>query len=269
MNTPEATKPSNDPVIQLTKIKQWFIPVDAEAYLTLKKAGAPMTRIHQDFLPLIGHALRARGIRAKKVEFKASILDPFLDKVGTTWNKKPHSTCTIQAKSMKFETTHADGLSKAREAVPKLQDVLTTFFNRWGYRTTFEYSEVKGKVRLNVEYWFDPEKQPIVVLAEEPQEKQKIQLKLGNLRLSFVFDSFESKTEIAARPVESPNDERPPKNYRIGYVHTIIESSQGGKFNPIYSSRCKYSEISNVMPLVAALMDVPNHNETNFDEPAD
>jgi hypothetical protein len=262
---------SNEPTIfQLTRIKQWYIPADAESYLTLRRAGVALTRFHQDFLPTLKLLTKGKNIRGREVDFHKDIMQPYFDKIGRTWNKKPHCDCTISKKTMVFETLKAEALPIAKASIPKLQDLLTRFFQRWGYRSTFEYSELRGKCKLNVEYWFDPERQPVVILEDEKEElNKKIQFKLGNLRLTFTFDNFESRTVIIKGGGRSNEDGIPPKDYQIGYVHTLIEISQGGKFTPVQSSRCTWSELSSVKPLIAALMDVPNRQPNNFNEAPD
>jgi len=254
-------------IISLARIKQWFVPADAETYLTLKRIGVPLTQFHQDFLPTLQLLTRKHNIRGREVSFKTEILEPFLDKVGATWNKKLHCEATIQAKTMKFEVLKTEGFAVAKASIPKLQDVLTKFFTRWGYRSTFEYSEARGKCKLNVEYWFDPERQPIVILEDEPAERPKVRFRLGNLRLTFVFDGYDSKTKMVSLPTQE--DARPGLAYHIGYVHTLIEIRQGGSFTPLHSSKCKLADMSSVLPLISALMDIPNRNAHNFDVSAD
>lgn len=267
----EATKPSTEEkFIRLTRIKQWYMPVDAESYLTLRRAGVALNRFHQDFLPTLKLLTASHGIRSgPEVKFKDEIMNPFFDKIGRAWKKKEHCDCTIGAKTMVFESVKADGFAIAKATIPKLQDLLSKFFARWGYRATFEYSEHRGKCKLNVEYWFDPERQPIIVLEEEPEDKPKVQFRLGNLRFTFVFDQYESKTQsMPLRHTQDP-DSRPDKKYDIGYVHTVIEISQGGTFTPLHTSRCTYAQLSSVKPLIKALMEVPNHHASNFDESPD
>lgn len=267
----DVTKASTEPtVIKLVRIKQWYVPHDAETYKVLRKIGVPLTQFHQDFLPTLQLLTKPKNIRALEVNFKTKVLEPFLDLVGATWNKKPHCEATIQARTMKFEVLKTEGFAVAKKSIPKLQDVLTKFFARWGYRSTFEYSEARGKCKLNVEYWFDPEKQPIVILEDEKVADNSVaKIVFGNLRFTFRFDNFESKTKmLPPRPGSDP-DARPPLSYHIGYVHTLIEIRQGGAFTPLHSSKCKISDLSSVKPLIAALMAVPNHSPSNFDVPAD
>jgi hypothetical protein len=279
-STTEATKPSQDhkaanedraepTIIKLTRIKEWYIPVDAESYKTLQRAGCPMTRIHKDFLPTLKLLTSAHGIRARNVDFAEGIMNPFLDKVGKAWKSREHCDCVINKKTMVFESVKTEGFAIAKATIPKLEEKLREFFARWGYRHTFEYSELRGKCKLNVEYWFDPERQPIIVLEGKAEDKPKVQWRLGNLRLSFSFDNFESKTRALPDRPGATSESKPDLSYHIGYVYTLIEIRQGGTFTALHSSRCTYKELSSVAPLLKALMDVPNHNANNFDEEPD
>lgn len=256
-------------IIKLAKIKQWIIPADAESYKVLAKAGAPLTIFHEDFLPTLRVLTESKNIRGEGVNFRTEILEPFLDKVGATWNKKEHCQATIRAKTMTFELLKTAGFAKARASVPKLQEVLYNFFERWGYRVHFVYSEARGKLKLEVEYWHDPSKHPVISLDEkQTKDQHKVQFKLGNLRFTFKFDDFESKTAPVGRAWKFDRDDvetHIPTTYHIGYVHTVIEIKKGGEFVPFHSSRCKYSDISSVLPVITALMSVPQFNPHNFD----
>jgi hypothetical protein len=250
-------------IIRLTRIRQWFIVADAESYLILKELGICMTRFHQDFLPTLKLLTDNHGVRGKEVKFREEILNPFLDRVGDTWLKKhPSFDCTIDGKTMVFEVRKPAGYDIARKTIPKLEERLAEFFARWGYRSTFEYSEARGKCRFAVEYWFDPERQPIVILEEDPQEKPKVQLKLGTMRLTFTFDNPRGSFST----MQDKNGDVNGKGVSIGYVQTQVEISQGGKFVPFHSSRCTYDQISNVHPLIIALMKIPNAHAANLDE---
>jgi hypothetical protein len=250
-------------IIKLTRIRQWYIVADADSYLTLKSLGVCMTRFHQDFLPTLKLLTDKHDVRGKEVNFKTEILGPFLDRVGNTWLKKhPSFDCTIDSKTMTFEVRKADGYDTARKTIPKMEEVLSAFFARWGYRSSFEYSEARGKCRFAVEYWFDPERQPIVVLAEDVREKPKVMLKFGNLRLTLTFDDPRGAVQM----LRDKSGDVSGKRVNIGYVHVGIEISQGGNFVPFHSTRCTYQQISNVKPMIAALMEIPNVHANNFDE---
>jgi hypothetical protein len=261
------TKPSskNPSLIRLTKIKQWWLPADAESYSILKDAGVPLIRFHVDFLPTLKLLTDKHHIRAKEVHFKSEIMDPFMDLMGSTWNKKPHCRATIGSRTMKFETLKPEAFAKAKESLPKLEALLAGFFTRWGFNHRFEYSESRGKCRLNVEYFFDSTKLPVIPLHTEPGTLPKIQLKLGFARLTFTFDNYDSKT-VTLPPRRGQQEG--VAEHKIGYVHLTVEVSQGGVFKPIYSNKCLYSQLSSVKPLIAALMTVPDHDIHNFDNSA-
>jgi hypothetical protein len=230
-------------IIRLTRLKQWYIPADTESYLVLRKAGIPLLRIHRDFLPTVGLLTKKYNIKAKEVNFKTGILDPFLDKVGSSWLRKDNRMCAINATNMRFDAVKPESFDEAKETIPKLQKVLEDFFTRWGYGFRFELSQVKSRVRLNVEYWLDAEKLPIIPIAQDVAELPRIKLKLGFTRITM---SFGDK-----------------------YVDTLIEISQGGVFKPLHTSQCLYSQISSVKPLIVALCNVPSKDTHNSDNPVD
>jgi hypothetical protein len=175
---------------------------------------------------------------------------------------------------MKFESTKADAYKVATEAIPKLQDLLEKFFARWGFSSTFDYSTKNGRCKLNVEYWFDTNKLPIVVLEESAVDLPKVQWKLGFTRFTLSFDNYHGRSyrdvTISMQKDRETGEERPVEifgdlHHKIGYVHYLVEISQGGKWTPIHSGKCTYTELSSVKPLVTALMNVPNMDEHNFD----
>lgn len=257
-------------IIKLAQIKQWLIPADAESYKTLAKAGAPLTIIHEDMLPTLKLLTDRHNIRGVGVNFREEIMEPFFDQVGRTWQKKAEScVSTIQSKDMVFEVSMKDPkFGKAREAIDKMRDVLYTFFQRWGYRSTFEYSEGRSKGVLNVSFWHDPTKQPVIGLDDTEEKREKVQIVFGNRRFTFKFDPFESKTTRAKQQGHrspSSDEARVPLDYHIGYVHILIETKKGGEFVPTDSTKCKYSEISNVLPMLSALMSIPQFNPSNFE----
>jgi len=226
-------------VIRLTRIKGWYFPVDAESYTILRSVGVPLTRIATDFMPTLQLITRSNNIRGKEVSFTHEILDPFLDKLGSEFLKGAHRECTIKARTMRFETTHKDGLAAMREIHHKLQDCLERFFSRWGYRSTCTYSEHRGKGKLNVEYWFDGKTLPVVPLEKDPAEVKEHLLQFGFTKIG-----------LKLMPRE---------------LVVTVYISQGGNFTPLHTSRCMYSQVTDVRSMLGALMDIPNHEPTNFD----
>lgn len=251
-NSTEETKPSKT-VIRLTRIKQWLVVADVDSYKVLKALGAPMLRVHHNFLPTLGLLMKKQGVRAKSVDFESEILDPFLQKTASTWVKK-YGKCTITSKVMVFQAGD-DKIKAAEEAIPKLEGLLHDFFSRWGYRASFQYSKSKtgNRIKFHVEYWFDSEKMPILPLETPIEEIPKVQFKIGFTRLTFSF--------------EDPS--RVKHNSKAGHqVHLMVEVSQGGVFKPIHTTKCLYSQLSSVQPLLLALMSVLNHDQHNLDNPA-
>lgn len=240
-------------VINLTRIKQWYVVADIDSYLRLKQLGAPMIRFHQNFLPTLHLLTKSNKVKIQGLDFNQSILDPFFEKTASTWVKK-YGKCTITSKVLVFQAD-GDKVPGAKEAVSKLETLLQTFFQRWGYKFQFSYSESRGgtKMKFHVEYWFDSEKMPILQMETPVEEMTKVQFKVGFTRLTFSFDD----------PVKVANSKQ------IGYVHLLIEISQGGKFTPFHSSKCLYSQLSSVKPLLLALMNVLNVDQHNLDNPAD
>lgn len=235
--------PTEATVIRLTKVKQFYLPVDAESYLVLRNAGIPLTRIHQDILPTIQLLTRQNNIKAKEVSFANEIVTPFLDRVGAEWLKGEHRSVTITAKTMRFETTNSKGLRSAEEAAPKLQACLERFFLRWGFRSTIEQSVHRNKCLIYVSYWLDANTQPVISLEQAATEIPAVTLTFGFTRLTLKLGPRE--------------------------CHLVVSTSQGGTFVPLHSTRCLYNQISDVRGMLTALLEIPSIDPTNPDNKSD
>jgi hypothetical protein len=229
----------NNSVLKLTKIKQFYFPVDADDYKLLKAHGIPAIRIHENLLPTLGLVFKKYGIKPQPVPFGEAILDPYLDRIGTAWQSKEHRTASITKSVMKFETTKATVASQAREALHKLETSLRRFFQRWGYSASFELSEMRGKLKLHVNYKFDPERSPIIPLVEDPTSLPAIKIDLGFVRLTLTLMKREVEVNIAL--------------------------AAGTGWNSIHTSRCLYSQISDVRPMLAGLINIVNNDSHNAD----
>lgn len=230
--------------LKLVKIKQWYLAFDVESYNLLLKAGIPLLKFHEDFLPIVQLMCQNKKIKGKLIKWKDDILTPFLIKIGSDFNKNEHCLASINNKIMKFEVNKSSAAQHIKTKVfPKLEEDLINFFNRWGYSQSITYSELRGKARLSVNYWLDNEKLPILPLKEPIHEIAPVYLRLGSMRLAFRFGEK--------------------------WIETVLEIGQGGKFNPYYSSRCLYSQISSVLPIINALMNVPNKDSHNSDNQID
>jgi hypothetical protein len=230
--------------LKLVKIKQWYLPFDVESYILLKKAGIPLLKFHEDFLPIVQLLCQKNKIKGKLVNWKHSILTPFVIKIGSEFNKNEYCSASINNKIMKFEVNKSSAAQYIKTKVfPRLEEDLINFFNRWGYSQSITYSEHRGKVRLSVNYWLDNNKLPVLPLKEPIYKITPVYLRLGSMRLAFRFGEK--------------------------WIETVLEIGQGGKFNPYYSSRCLYSQVSSVLPLINALMEVPNKDMYNSDNSID
>jgi hypothetical protein len=232
-------KSSQQKIIKLTKIKQWYLVVDAESYKILRDAGAPMVRIHENFLPTIGLLTKRHKIKAQNIPFQDQILNPYLDKIGELWQKKEHRRAIINGSILRFETTHSSILAPAREALAKLEASLRRFFKRWGYSASFDISESRGKIKLHVIYKYDSERLPIIPLVEDAESLPVIRLNLGFVRVSLTPGKRELETNISI--------------------------ASGTDWKSLHTSRCLYSQVSDVRPFINALMEVVNKDHHNFE----
>lgn len=233
----------NATVIKFTKIKSYFFPVDADDYKLLRHHGIPAIKIHENLMPTLGLLFARHSLRPQLISFMDAILNPYLDRVGTVWQRKEHRKATIHKTWMKFETTHASIQSESREALHKLEASLRNFFTRWGYLAVYEVSESRGKLKLHVSYRFDPEAcAPIVPLAENPTSLPTIRLDLGFVRLSVTQMKKEVEINVAV--------------------------AAGTGWNSIHTSRCLYSQISDVRPMLATLVAFVGKDQHNADNKA-
>lgn len=224
-------------IVKLTKIKQFYFPVDAEDYKLLRSHGMPVIKIHENLLPTLGIVFKKYGIKPQPVSFQDSILNPYLDRLGEKWQSKEHRKASITKSVMKFETLKADIAAPSREALHKLETSLRRFFQRWGYSAAFEFSELRGKLKLHVNYKFDPDRSPVIPLVEDPTSLPAIKLDLGFVRVTLTLMQKD--------------------------VEVNVSLAAGTGWNSIHTSRCLYSQISDVRPMLSGLINVVSHDSHN------
>lgn len=224
-------------VIKLCKIKQWVFVVDSESYQILKDVNFPLIRFHANMFPTVELACKGKNIKARMVDFKADILNPFLDKVGSAWQSKKFRKCNIDASTMVFDSSKE--LDASKVAIEKLEICLRRFFARWGFSFTINYSDLRGKSKLHVTYKFDSTKMPIISIQEDLTALPTIRFKLGHLRL----------------------------NLQLGlkYLEIVIEELGGSTWLQIKTSRCLYSQIGSVTPMMNALISLVNKEPHNLE----
>lgn len=227
-------------VVRFTKIKQWYLPVSAEDYNTLMEYNIAATRIHRTFMPTLDMLNSPiKRIQTELVDFNEEILNPYLDRLGAAWQKKEHRKALLKPSTLTFESNHPSLLAESKLNFDKIQVTLERFFQRWGYDYSFEYSEKRGKSKLHVKYKFETNKMPIISLVEDPTSLPVLALELGFLRITFTLGAREVETNVAVLA--------------------------GSEWRSMHTSRCLYSQISDVRPMMRGLMGMVNKNPESLD----
>lgn len=229
-------------IVRLTKIKQWYMPVDADSYKIMRTAGVSLLRIHADFMPTVKTLTRKHNIRSESVDFNDSILTPHLDKLSELWRKKANRTSTLTSSVLKFETTHKDAYEAGKIALPKLEDALRRFFSRWGYTASYEISETRHKLLLHVRYKYDSNRSPVLSLIEDKELLPQIKIDLGFIRLSL-----------------TPGERD---------IEVNVSQQHGSDWKTVATTTCLYDQISDVRPMINALMGVVDKDQHNADNKA-
>lgn len=238
-STKEEPKAKIPKVITFTKIKQWYLPIDAASYKLLRAAKCPMLRVHEDFIQTLRLITKPRGIQCRLVDFNATIMYPFFDELGRRWQKKAHRKAMITSSVVKFETTHSSASVQGKKALQQIESSLRRFFNRWGYSASFEMSEARGKCKLHVNYKYDSNKMPELPMQDDPAALPAIVVDLGYIRVKLSLGEKELEVNLA--------------------------QAAGSGWTSMHTSRCLYSQVSDVRPMINALMEVVNKDEHNFD----
>lgn len=228
--------------VRFTKIRSYYFPVTADDYKLMRAHGIPLIRIHENMMPTLGLVFKRHKIKPELQSFRDTILEPFLDRLGAGWQAKEHRRATINRSWMKFETTHSSIQPQGRDALYKVEATLRRFFTRWGFSASFEVSENRGKLKLHVQYRFDPERNPVIPLAEDHTVVPSVKLDLGFVRLTLLM--FERDVEIN------------------------VSLAAGTDWKSIHTSRCKYEQVSDVRHFISALADVANKDPHNADNKA-
>jgi hypothetical protein len=241
-----STKPSEQTpkaghLITFTKIKGWYLPVDVDSYKVLVDVGVPMIRIPENFLPTLKLITKKHKIKARLVDFDDEIKNPFLDNLGEKWGTRKHCKAVIDDKTMRFETTDASIHTVSAAHLLKIENAVRTFLTRWGYQFSVENSESRGKRKLHIQYRYNGDTLPILHLERDITAIPPIKLKLGYTMVTLRFSDRD--------------------------VEVNISKAAGGKWTSIDTSRCLYSQIGNVMPMLVALGNVINKDQYNSENP--
>lgn len=169
-------------IIELVRIKSWYVPRNLDTYRILRQLKVPLLKIHRDFLPALKLVTGPRNIRAKSTDF-TEILNKRLDMIGAQWKSKPGRTCRLTEKRLLLAAPCSDA---NRRAIASLEASFAKFCSRWGYKTSPIYSERDDRLRLVVDFEFDPSRNPII--ESEPVETTRpFELVLGNTKFKVTF----------------------------------------------------------------------------------
>jgi hypothetical protein len=145
-------------ILNLVKIKSWYIPGDASTYQVFKKLGIPLLKIHADFLPTVALKMKPAGYRAKAQNFN-ELRDDFLDRLGTQWKSKAGRNCKLADNQLAFT---AEASAANRKAIARVETIIHEFCGRWGFRCVPQFSELPNKLKLVVNLKFDPNLEPVI-----------------------------------------------------------------------------------------------------------
>ena len=222
-------------IIDLVKIKSWYIPRDAESYQTLNSLGVPLLLIPKDFLPTLQLVTRRHNVRAKETLWM-DIFHKRLDETGALWKSRMDRSCKLGDTKLIFL---AKVSSLNREAITKLETSLAKFFARWSFRYYPTFSETLDRYKLVVEFRFDAELQPIMPsVVPEPKTEYEWVIGFTKVRLTF----YDKNTE----------DTR--KNGIIAPLTVLqVYAQTGSTWEPVYRSTFKPNQIGDMGQFLSAM----------------
>lgn len=229
----EKTQPQQ--IINLVKIKGWFIPADSESYKCLKAIGIPLLKIHSDFIPTLEMQAKPKGIRAK-VEHFTGIRDAMLDKLGTAWKSKPGRNCSLNDHRLIFIAKPSE---EARAAVSRVEGIFHKFCVRWGHSFEVHFSETPTKLKLVMDYKFDPNRNP-VISVEDAVQKTEMSMVLGFTKLTLTFQT-------------KPGDSALTKGFHTPVTLLQIFTQAGSAWISVFSSTFTDQQIGDPREFLEAM----------------
>jgi hypothetical protein len=232
-------------VIDLVRIKSWYIPGSAQAYAALKASSMPLLIFSRDFLPTLHLAIRRSGAVTKEVPWD-QIFGPAMDKIGLQWKSKQGRTCRITDNKMVFLCAPSEA---NRKAISSLDVCLRKFFARWAFRYHAEFSENATKFKLVVNFKFDPDTMPVMPVFE-PEAEREYELVLGFTKMKLTF--FDKR----------PNGPR-FANIIAPLVLFEVFTQAGSEWVPTFSSTCSPSQIGDVSQFAGGYAELFNRMKSN------
>lgn len=169
-------------IINLVKIKSWYLPQDAESYQLMKEASVPLLIFHKDFLPTLQLATKRHKLHARETLW-ADLYETYLDKIGAQWKSRNDRSCKLGDTRLVFL---AKATSANRKSIAHLEASLSKFFARWAFSYWPLFSETRDQLKLVVETKFDPGRLPITPIVV-PDQKREYDLVIGFTKIRLTF----------------------------------------------------------------------------------
>ena len=150
-------------VITLVKLKQWLIPADIDSYRILHQLKVPNVRFHEEFLPTLMLLLKKKKVEVQGLPF-ADVLNEFMDRFVSEWEKNPKRTIYMSKGVLKLESKD---LRNVKRTFPEAETCLRRFFRRWGFDNTATFSESPTRAKLVVTFEISKTKQPIIEILKD------------------------------------------------------------------------------------------------------
>lgn len=216
--------------IQLVRYRQWFIPVNVKSYKRLKRIGFPVTRIHEDSVPVLKLMLHKYAMTAKVHKWK-DMLKKFYHSMKGVWQKAEHVDSRLSSERMIFFTLKKkdkeQGLKQARVIVEKSEK----FFRRYGFTVQTDVADVRGIIKVTISFSWSNSRPPVIEFDHVGNTEKKI-LQMGNHRILTTKD---------------------PK-----FWYWYLEVKTGDLWKPVTSGKCLLEEVTDPLPLISSLMEVYN-----------
>ncbi len=237
-------------VVTFVKMKSWFIPMDAASYQLLRSVNVPLLKIHQDFIPTLQLAFKAKGIRAKSEPF-SDILTNFLDRIGAVWLSKDGRKCKLSESRAVFT---CPSTPKNRKSVAKLDHLFQEFMARWAHTYAPVFSETPRELKLVLDFKFDPQRQPIVPSADTDKE-DSFEVILGFTKIKITFDV---RRMIA--PTRSRGDTRAQAPTFVGTPTNILEvfTQTGTSWTQVHTASFTHYQMGTLIPFLAGMGELHN-----------
>jgi hypothetical protein len=241
-------------IVNIVRIGERLIVADKDSYNALRAASFPATFIPVAMLESAKTLLGYKSIEFKEQDFEQEFLLPFIKRARASWGAKSEAFTSQFQPGMLIMDAASAGADAARQMAPKIESVMARFFSRWGFKHTFDVSESRGKVRISVEYSSESKTKPVIELEKDAKDLQKFEIEFGGFKLSLSMDDPRGRIESSGNG----------KDVHIGYVHVDLAIKQGGSFMPYHSGRCTYGEVSSVLPMIAALVQIAEYQPDNY-----